>query len=166
MIPAAVLWAAVSFLHAARQLPAPYTAVEVDRLVAVPGVAFPTDYQGALADDMAREISLAFPAVIIVRQGDPAPYGHALLRVSGLVTRFQPGNRMKRNLIGLGAGATVVETQVWFIDAATGQVLLNRQIKGVTWTGIGGGDSKSAGDSVAKKLTKFCNAAHLVASNQ
>jgi len=45
-------------------------------------------------------------------------------------------------------------------------VLLNRQIKGVTWTGIAGGDSHAAGDSVAKKLTKICNAAHLVASNE
>lgn len=68
-------------------------------------------------------------------------------------------------MIGLGAGATVVEAQVKFSDAATGRVLLNRQVKGVTWTGIAGGDSKSAGESLARKIAKLCNTARLIESN-
>jgi hypothetical protein len=162
---AAVVCAAISSLNAARQLPAPYTAVKIDRFVAAPGVAFPGDYQSALAEDLAREVSVAFPAVIILRAGDATPYGQAVLHISGLVTRFKPGNRMKRQLIGFGAGATVVEARVWLIDDATGQVVLNRQIKGLTWTGIAGGDSRTAGESLAKKIAKLCNAGHLVESN-
>lgn len=152
-------------LQGAAQPSISFTAVEVDKFVAARGVAFPADYQAALADDLAREISIAFPTVIIVHQGEPAPYRHALLRISGVVTRFKPGSQIKRHVIGFGAGATVVETQVWFLDAASGEVLLNREVKGVTWTGIGGGDSQAAGESLAKKVAKLCSSAHVVASN-
>jgi len=154
-----------SCLSAAGPPPTPYTAVEIDRFVAAAGVAFPTDYQSALVEDIAREVSLAFPSVIIVRQGEAPPSEHAVLRVSGTVIEFKPGNRAKRQLIGLGAGATVVGTQVWFLDAATGQVLLSRGAKGITRGGIAGGDSRGAVDGLAKKIAKFCNANHLVESN-
>lgn len=152
-------------LKAAERSPGPYSAVEVDGFVGQRGIAFPTDYQTALAQDIAREISLAFPTVLIVRQGDPAPDGHAVLRIAGVVTRFKPGNRAKRSLIGFGAGATVVRAQVWFIDGATGQVLVSREAQGTTWNGTGGGDSQEGGGSLAKKLAKYCNSAHLVESN-
>ncbi|MGA2877734.1 MAG: DUF4410 domain-containing protein [Bryobacteraceae bacterium] len=160
---AAILYA-VSGLHAGGP-PTPYTAVEIDKFVAAHDVAFPADSQSALVEDIAREVSLAFQTVIVVRQGEAVPYGHQVLRISGTVTKFKPGNRAKRQLIGLGAGATVVEAQVMLTDVATGQVLLSRDAKGVTWTGIAGGDSKSAVDSLARKIAKFCNSNHLVESN-
>jgi Domain of unknown function (DUF4410) len=155
----------ISSLLAAAEPPAPYSAVEVDPFVADRGVAFPVDYQSALREDIAREISLAFPAVMIFRPGETAPFGLAVLRISGTVTRFKPGNRQKRYLVGFGAGATVVQANVRFGDASTGQVLLIRKFQGTTWTGIAGGDSQSAGDSLARKLAKLCIDAHLVASN-
>jgi hypothetical protein len=161
----ALLSLAMFGLKAAGRSPGPYSAVEVDRFVGQRGIAFPTDYQTAVAQDIAREISLAFPTVLIVHQGDPAPDGHAVLRIAGVVTGFKPGNKAKRSLIGFGSGATVVKAQVWFIDGATGQVLVNREVQGTTWTGIGGGDSQDAGQSLAKKLAKYCNSAHLVESN-
>lgn len=147
----------------AAQLPAPYTAVEVDRFVAAPGVAFPADDQDALAGDTAREISLAFPTVLIVRQGQPAPYGHALLRISGVVSRFKPGGGPKRLWLGFGAASAFLEAHIWFIDASTGQVLFNRQVKGVTRI-VQSRDSQP-GDDVARKIAKFCNSTHLVESN-
>jgi hypothetical protein len=161
----AVVFAPSTHLHAAGPPPAPYSAVTVDKFVALSGVDFPADYQSTLAEDIAREISVSFPTVIIVRQGDPAPYGHPLLRISGVVTRFQPGNKLKRHVIGFGAGATIVEAEIWFVDASSGQVLLNRGVRGTTWNGVDGGESKGAADSVAKKIVKFCNSARLVESN-
>jgi hypothetical protein len=147
-------------LNAARRRPVPYSAVEVDKFVAAPGVDFPPDYQSALADDLAREISLAFPTVVIVHPGEATPDGHALFRISGVVARFNPGNPVKQHLIGFGAGGSVVQAQVWFIDAATGQVLLNRQLKGsIAVPGNG------VGDSLARKIAKFCNAGRLAESN-
>ena len=164
-----IICASVSRPAAAAQSPArytlPYTAIEVDIFVADHGVAFPADYQSALVENIAREASIAYQTVIILSEGDPTPNGHAVLRISGTVTRFKPGNRAKRYLIGFGAGATVIEAQVRFADAATGQVLMIRKVQGTTWTGIAGGDSQGADDSLAKKIVKLCNAAHLVGSN-
>jgi hypothetical protein len=131
-----------SALHSA-QPPVPYSAVQVDRFVAARGVAFPTGEQTALVDAIAREISLAFQTVIILRQADAAPGRHAL-RISGVITRF------KR----FSASVAAVTAQVWWIDGDTGEVLLNREMKGM------------AGESFGKKIAKICNAAHLVESNQ
>ena len=144
------------------QNPRPYTAVQVYPFMAGSGIAFPADYQAALMEDIAREISLAFPAILIVRQGAPAPTAQRLLRIMGIVTRFKPGNRAKRYLIGMGAGATVVKANVIFADAGSGRTLLTREAQGTTWTGIGGGDSKSAADSLAKTIAKVCKSAHFL----
>lgn len=162
---AAVICAAVSGLSALAQPSAPYAAVEVDLFVADRGVAFPADYQSALIGDIAREMTLAYPTLIIVRQGDALPYQRALLRISGTVIEFKPGSRVKRQFIGFGVGATLVRANVRFADAATGQVLFIREVKGLTWTGISGGDSRSADDSLARKIVKLCKAARLMESN-
>jgi hypothetical protein len=162
---AAIVCAAVSGLRAVAEPLAPYTAVEVDLFMADRGVAFPADYQSALVDDIGREMTLAYPTLIIVRQGDAIPYGRALLRISGTVIGFKPGSRVKRQFIGFGAGATIVRANVRFADAATGQVLFIRELKGLTWTGISGGDSRSADDSLARKIVKLCKAARLMESN-
>src|ERR1700685_4410397 len=81
---AAVIYAGV-LAPAAPGAPAPYSAVEVDPFVANQDVAFPADYQRALVENIAREITLAFETLIIVRKGDPPPFGHAVLRISGTV---------------------------------------------------------------------------------
>jgi hypothetical protein len=160
---AAVLYCLVA--TAAGQPAALYSAVEIDRFIADRGVAFPADYQSALVDDIAREISVEFPTIIALRQGDPTPLGHAVLRISAAVTEFKPGSRAKRFLIGFGVGATVVRARVRFIDAASGQVVLEREMSGSTWTSVGGGDSQGAADSLARKIAKFCKSAQLVHSN-
>jgi hypothetical protein len=148
---AAVIFAGV-LTPAVPAEPAPYSAVEVDPFVADQGVSLPADYQRAFVENVAREISLAFETVIIVRQGDAPPFGHAVLRISGTVIRFQPANPVKRSLIGFGAGGTTLQARVRFADASTGQVLLIREVKG-------------ASESVAKKIMKFCTTSHWLESN-
>lgn len=136
----------VAGLSAAPQPAAPYTTVEVDRFVAAPGVIFPADSQSALADDIAREISVAFPTIVILHPGETPPAPQAVLRISGVVTRVRH----------FGTRAPVVEAQVWLIDNATSQVLLNRALRGFT---------QSGGDSLAKKIVKLCRAGRLLESN-
>jgi hypothetical protein len=147
---AAVICAGVLAL-AAPEEPAPYSAVEVDPFAVDQGIALPPDYQSALMESIAREISLAFETVIIVRQGDPPPFGHAVLRISGTVIGFQPANPVKRSLIGFGAGGAMLRVRVRFADASTGQVLLVREVKGAT-------------ESVAKKIVKFSITSHWLES--
>jgi hypothetical protein len=157
----AVLCAMGAASAAAGQPPAPYDAVEVDSFFAPEGIAFPANHQSALVEDIARELSVEFPTLAIVRQGDPTPYGHAILRIFGVVAEFKSGRRAKGGFLPFGTGATV-RAQVRFSDAVTGQVFLVREIKGSTWAG---GDSQAAGDSLARKIVKVCNSAHLVESH-
>jgi len=160
----AILWSAAAGLNAAAPPPAFYTAVEVDRFVPVRGVEFPFDYRTALMEDIARETSHALITVIILHEGETPPDGRAVLRVSGLIENFKPGSRPKRALIGFGAGATIIKALVRFTDAATGQVLLEREIEGGTWSGITGGDSQAADNSLAKQVVKLAKKARLIDS--
>lgn len=143
-------------LAAAAPTPAPYTAVEIDSFLPAPNVNFPREYQNALVDDIARELSVEFPTLMILRQGDRAP-GEPVLRISGTVTEFNPGNRAKHLLFGFGAGAAVVRAEVSFQNAADGQTLQERDLTGST--GLAGVDSQGAAQSLAKKVAKVCKAA-------
>ena len=159
---AAVIFTALFFtplfgFSAAGQSPAPYSAVEVDPFVADRTVAFPVDYQKALVEDIARETSVIFKTAILLREGDATPFGHAVLRISGTVIRFKPGSNVKRSLLDFSAGATIVQAQVRFADASSGQVLLIREVKG-------GINSQGAGESIGRKIAKLCDANHFVES--
>jgi hypothetical protein len=134
----------------ASQLPTTYATVEVDRFVADKGVAVPAGYQDALADDIARELSVEFPTVMILHETDIVPNGQPVVRISGTVTQFQPASRAKK-LLNRFSG-TVVTVQVRFADAATGRVLTIRQFQG-------------AGDSLGRRIAKFCEREQLVSSN-
>jgi hypothetical protein len=142
--------AGVIYATALGQSPAPYSAIEVDPFVADLGVGFPTDYQKALVEDIAREASIVFKTAIILRQGDSPPFGHAVLRISGTVIRFKSGLSAKGLLPGFGSSGISVRAQVRFADASSGQVLLIRQVKGTI-------DPKGAGDSLARQIAKLCN---------
>ena len=132
--------------------PMPYTTVQIDRFTAAAGVALPADYQNALVDDIAREVSVIFQTVMIVRPGEAVPYGLAPLRISGVIAYFKPENREKRVIVGFGAGASVVEAQVVFRDSSSGRLLFVREFR-------------TGPDALARKIAKFCNSSHLIASN-
>jgi hypothetical protein len=146
---------------AADRPPSSYAAAEVDRFVADRGVLFPADYQTALVDDIAREITVAFQNVVIFHQGETPPDPRAVLRISGTITRFEPGSKAKRVLVGFGAGAATLQAQVRFGDAATGQVLLITAVRGTTWTALPAPGSHQPTDNLAKKIVKLTKANHL-----
>jgi len=146
---AAAICAVGSSLSAAEPSPAPYSAVEVDPFAADQSVALPPDYQKALVEDIARETSIAFKTVIIVRAGDPPPFGHAVLRISGTVIRYNAANAAKRSPIGFGSSRPLAAVQVRLADASTGQVFLIREVKGYA-------------DSLGMKIAKLCEGAHLL----
>jgi hypothetical protein len=147
-----VLFALAGTLPAAGPPPSPYAAVEVDPFVADLAVRFPADEQNSLLQEIAREISVEFPTVSILHLGEAGPSGHAVLRISGTITEFKPGNRPKRSSIGFGAGLTIVRAQVRLADAYAGQVFLISEVRG-TRTGL------------AQKIVKLCNSARLIESH-
>jgi hypothetical protein len=140
----------------------PYAIVEIDRFVAEQGVGFPPDYQIALVEDIVREIKRVSKSIDIIREGEPLPPGRAAMRISGTITQFKPGSRAKRYLIGFGAGSTVVKAHVKFTDAATGDVLVEKDLRGVTWVGIAGGSSQSAADRLGRYVASAAKSNHLL----
>jgi len=157
-----LVWHACSAMPAYGQRPAPYIAVEIDRFVGGSRVAFPPDYQIILAEDLAREMKKTFKSAEILREGESAPSGKAVLRISGIVIKFQAGSRAKRTLIGLGVGATIVRTWVRFTDLLSGQVLLDRELEGITVMGILDGDSQGAGHQLARKIVSLAKSRRLI----
>jgi hypothetical protein len=139
-----------------------YTIVEVDRFVAAQGVDFPPDYQIALLEDIIREAKRAAKGIEIVREGESAPPGRTMMRISGTITQFKPGSRAKRYLIGFGAGSTVVKAHVKFTDAASGAVLAEKDLKGLTWIGIAGGSSEGAADRLGKHVVAAAKSNQLI----
>lgn len=150
-------------IFAQTQPPAPYTVVEVDRFAGEPGVDFPPDYQITLVEDIVRETERVSKAIEIIREGERVPSGRSVMRISGVITQFKPGSRAKRYLIGFGAGSTVVKAHVKFTDAASGEVLFEKDLKGLTWMGIAGGSSESAGDRLGKSVVSAAKSNHLIA---
>lgn len=134
---------------------AQYSAVEVDHFITQKGVDFPVQYQSALADDIARDISVEYPTLILLHEGEASTYGHPVLRISGIVTAFIPGSSIKRALIGFGVGDTRVAALVRFTDSAGGPPILARALAG-SW---------AATDGLAHKIVKLCKAEHLVDSH-
>lgn len=129
----------------------PYSAVQVDPFAAANGVALPADYQAALVESIARELSVEFSTVLILREADTAPDGRAVLRISGTVTQFKPAGSAKR-LLSFGSGAASLTAEVRFGDAAAPHVLAIREFQGDV-QGIG------------RKIAKFCKSERLVDSN-
>lgn len=128
-----------------------FTAVEVDPFASDKAIALPAGYQTALADSIARELSVEFSTILILRQGEPAPDGQRVLRISGTVVRFKPANSAKKLLTGFGGGA-VVAAGVRFDDEAAKRVLTI-------------GEFQAAPDGLGKKIAKFCKSEHLLDSN-
>lgn len=76
------------------------------------------------------------------------------LRLVGTVTKYKPGSRAKRYLIGFGAGMTKVVAHIKFIDSATGNVLFEKDVDGKVIIGFVGGESTGATRGLAKEVAK------------
>ncbi|HEX5229864.1 MAG TPA: hypothetical protein VFW44_19265 [Bryobacteraceae bacterium] len=124
-----------------------YTAVEVDPFAVNKAVALPAGYPSALAESIARELSVEFPTILILRQGEPAPDRQRILRVSGTVLQFKAPNPAKKLLTGFGGGAAVA-AGVRFEDVATKRVVKIQEFQ-------------AAPDSLGKKIAKFCTSERL-----
>lgn len=140
----------------------PYTVVEVDRFTQAQGVNFPPDYQIELVENIVHQAMRASSTIEVIREGEKINASKATMRISGIVTEFKPGSRTKRYLVGLGYGATVVKAHVTFADAASGEVLLEKDLRGLMWIGVAGGNSEAAADHLGKNIVSFVKSKKLI----
>jgi len=76
------------------------------------------------------------------------------VRLSGVITKYKPGSRAKRYLIGFGAGSTKVVAHITLTDATNGTTLFEKDVDGTVWIGVFGGDSSGATRGLAKEVAK------------
>jgi TPR repeat protein len=148
----AALFSAIS--AAAGQTPAAtYNRLEVAPFAVSSGVAFPEEFSQALAQELRAQLQKAnlFNEVVTV-QSAPAGNLAPTLRLTGTITKFNPGDQEKRRLIGLGAGTTRIDARVRFLDRRTCAVVIEADVDGKVVGGWGGGDSFGAARGVAKEV--------------
>lgn len=76
------------------------------------------------------------------------------LKISGEITKYVKGSRAMRYMVGLGTGATKIIANVKFVNAETGETVLEQTVDGdVTW-GLFGGSSDDAKSGVADEIMR------------
>jgi hypothetical protein len=135
---------------------ATYNRVEVAPFEVASGVLFPWEFSQALAKELLAELQRAnlFNEILTVQSAPPGNVTPTL-RLTGIITKFNPGSQEKRRLIGLGAGTTRIDARVRFLDRRTCAVVLEVDVDGKVVGGWGGGDSFGAARGVAKEVVQI-----------
>jgi curli biogenesis system outer membrane secretion channel CsgG len=135
-----------------------YKNIEIEKFTIRQGVEYPAADIDPLANALVNNFrdSKRFDNVSLAGQATPAESTAAdSLRISGEVIKYVKGSRAARYLVGLGAGKTKIIVDVKFVNAATGETVLQQTVDGdVTW-GIFGGDSDKAKSGVADEIIRL-----------
>jgi hypothetical protein len=129
-----------------------YRDVEVGRFEVMEGVQFPLEYLQLLQDEIVKRFgkSEKFMQVLLPGQ-NPTDAAPSVLRLTGTVTYFDPGNRGKR-YVGFGLGAGQIVVHVAFRDRSTGQTLATEEVTATLSGGAFGGKAEGITREFAQKL--------------
>ena len=128
--------------------------VQVNRFDVQPGVDLPPDYQIAITEDLVAQLGRIKDIKQIMREGEVLPQGEPVLLITGTVTKYKKGNQATRYLVGFGAGSTVVDAHIKCYDAASKELLFERDVDGKVVMGLMGGKSEGANNGLAKEISK------------
>jgi hypothetical protein len=131
-----------------------YEFVQVNRFNVEPGVDFPPDYQLTIDEDLNKALGKIKGLKQVLREGEPLPASEPVMVVTGTITKFRKGNQAARYLVGFGAGSTVIGAHIKCFDAATKELLLERDVDGKVVMGVMGGKSEGANNGLAKEVAK------------
>lgn len=131
-----------------------YQYIQVNRFGVEQGVDFPPDYQLTIDEDLNKELGKIKGMKQVLREGEPLPEADPVLVVTGTITKFRKGNQAARYLVGFGAGATIIGAHIKCYDAATKELLLERDVDGKVIMGMMGGKSEGANNGLAKEVAK------------
>jgi hypothetical protein len=149
-----LLVALASYMGA--QSPAKLANVEVTAFEAAKGVDFPPDLQAKLMDELVKQLTESKKFGKIVRAGEANPDPSAsLLKLSGVVTAVDEGSRAARYMVGFGAGKASIMSHVKFVDAASGAVKFESDVKATMKGGLAGGNTLNVAKNLAKNIVKL-----------
>ena len=148
---------------AASAAAAKYQNIVITRFETAKGVSFPADYQKALTDSLVAQFIESKMFTKVAGPGEVGVYPPgSTLRLTGVVTQFDPGSQAGRQVAGIfGVGKASVTAHIKLRDAATGQVKLETDVKGVyqgtiSFTGdkAWGGKPINGARALAKEIVK------------
>jgi hypothetical protein len=142
---------------------AKYQNIVITRFETAKGVSFPASYQKALTDSLVEQFIESKMFAKVVGPGEAGAYPPGTtLKLTGVVTHFDPGNQTGRHVAGVfGVGKASVTAHVKLLDAASGQVKLETDVKGtykgsLSFTGdtAWGGKPINGARALAKEIVK------------
>jgi len=133
-----------------------YQNIEVGKFDVEAGIDFPPDYLKDLPQAVVSKLRELKKFKQVLQAGEtPSDAGSApTLQLVGTIIDYKPGSQAKRYLLGMGAGKTKIIVHAKFIDKATGQVVLERDVQGKIEWGMFGGASKGALDGLGKEIAQ------------
>ena len=133
-----------------------YQNIEVTSFEIEEGVKLPPESRDVIMTQVVEELTQLkkFKEVSDKRELATPQAEGPTVRLTGAFTKYNAGSRAKRYFIGFGAGTTKVVARIKFVDAATGDTLLERYVDGKVWIGLFGGDSSGANRGLAKEVAK------------
>lgn len=132
-----------------------YQNIEVVSFDIQEGIKFPPESRDVIMAQVVEELKQIKKFKEVANTGATITDGSGpTVRLTGTITKYKAGSRAKRYLIGFGAGATKVNAHLKFVDAATGDVLFEKDVDGKVWIGLFGGDSSGATRGLAKEVAK------------
>jgi len=138
------------------QSQARYADVEVAAFEAAKGVDFPPDFQAALMDELVRQFTETKKFAKVMREGETAADAPApVLKVTGEVTSVDEGSQAARMFVGFGAGKARIQAHVKFVDAKSGEVQFESDVKASMSGGWVGGKAVGVAKNLAKAITKL-----------
>jgi hypothetical protein len=132
-----------------------YQNIEVARFDIKEDTKFPVESRDVIMSQVVEELKQLKKFKQVSSAGETtAQDAGPVVRLSGVITKYKPGSRAKRYLVGFGAGATKVVAHITFTDVTSGATLFEKDVDGTVWIGVFGGDSSGATRGLAKEVAK------------
>lgn len=130
-----------------------FDTVQVDLFENPKDSNFPDEYLVALQQEIVKELVSAKVFPEVVAAGQPITRQDArVIKLSGLITKYNPGSRAARYFGMGGAGAADINSKITFVDATTGRPLMSQELRAVLASGAFGGKSKDAIKDYARQV--------------
>jgi hypothetical protein len=136
-------------------------SIEVKRFDVKEGVQFPVTALDVMTNEIVDElvklkkfsqVKLTVPPGTAATEPAKVDGPEPELVLTGTVTKYEPGNRAKRYLMGPFGGKTNIVAAIKITERATGKVLFEKDVDGKVIIGVFGRNSNGATRGLAKEV--------------
>ena len=136
-------------------------SIEVKRFDVKQGVEFPATALDVMSTEIVDElvklkkfsqVKLTVPPGTAAAEPAKVDGPEPELVLTGTVTKYEPGDRAKRYLLGPFGGKTNIVATIKITERATGKILLEKDVDGKVVIGVFGGNSNGATRGLAKEV--------------